>query len=105
MHLDPMVRDATVGGIEKADRPADTAHLADADEVGLPDVVAREAALDRRTEVAARRVTAAADLHVAEVILVKDHAVVFESETTRQLGVRRHLFLIDLAVGEDRADA
>ncbi len=35
---------------------------------------------------------------------MQHHAVVFESETTFELGVRRHFFLVDFAVFEDLRD-
>ena len=102
MQLDPVIRDASGGRIEIGDGPADTAHLADADEIRLPDVEAREAPLHRSAKARSfRRFAAAVTLHVAEVVLVQDHPVVLEAEAARQLRIGRHLLLVDLAVGED----
>ncbi len=42
---DPVVREPSVRRVLVADGPADAAHLADADEVGLPDVVGAERVL------------------------------------------------------------
>src|SRR5205823_7811398 len=88
MKLDPVIRNASRRWIEIRDGPADAAHLADAGEVGAPDLERRKARLDRGAESrAGRRIAAALLLHVAEVVLVQNHAVVLEAEAARQLGV------------------
>ena len=99
---DPVVREPLVDRVLVADRPAHAAHLADADEIRLPDVVAAEGAFGQFVEVrvllgVGRR---RALLHVAEVPLVQDHAVVLEAEAAGQFRVGGHLLLIDLAVRE-----
>ena len=105
MELDPVVRDEAGLRIEIADRPADSAHLADADEIGTPDLVAGERTLDRFTELrSARGISAAALFHVVEVILMQHHAVVLEAQASSELGVGGHFFFVDLAVGQNGSD-
>jgi hypothetical protein len=47
MQAYPVIAQPPPFGILKADRPADTAHFADADKVGFPNIIAAEAALCR----------------------------------------------------------
>src|SRR5438105_6484986 len=42
MQSDPMIRQRAVHGILVTDGPANSTHLADADELGLPNVIAAE---------------------------------------------------------------
>src|SRR2546423_1549103 len=103
---DPVVREPLVDWVLVADGPAHAAHLADRDEVRLPDVVAAEGLFGEFVElrtcfrVGRRR----ALLHVAEVVLVKNHSVVLEAEPSRKLRVGGHLLLVNLAVGEELRD-
>src|SRR4030095_17074572 len=77
---DPVVRDTRRARILIADRPADAAHLAASDEVGLPGREVAEAGLAGLVEARAPSgLRIGALLQVLELQLVEDHAVVLHA--------------------------
>src|SRR5262245_26948226 len=84
-----------------ADGPAYAAHLTHADEGRLPRLERAEALRGRLGEGGLGvRAAGRAALQIVEVVLMQDHAVVLEAEPPGDLGVGRHLFLVDRAVLE-----
>ncbi len=75
-----MIREPSVGRILVTDGPTNAPHLADANKIRLPDVVAAKARFGRPKESRALfRITRTVPLHVAEIVFVQDHTVVFEA--------------------------
>ena len=105
MERDPMIRQTAIARVLEADRPSDAAHLPDAREICFPDVIA-SVTLDCRLPKGriGIGVDASVAREIAEVIFVKDHPVVFKSQSPVQLRVRRHLLLIHPSVLDEFGD-
>src|SRR5688500_19437143 len=81
MKRDPVIGESAVGRILVADGPTDAAHLADANKICLPDVVVAKTRFGGPKESRVLfRITRTVSLHVAEIVFVQDHAVVFKSQ-------------------------
>ena len=101
MKRNPVIGESPISGILVTDGPTNPAHLANTHKIRLPDVVAAEALCCGTEETRGSfRVARTALFHVAEIVFVQDHAVVFEPQAAREFGVSRHFLLIDFAVSQ-----
>src|SRR6185295_14431432 len=85
VQCDPMIREPVVCRVLVTYGPSNSTHLADPDKISFPDFVATETGFGILHKLGrAVRITSAHTLfQVLKIILVQDHAVIFETESPR----------------------
>src|SRR5438128_12250721 len=82
VQTDPMVRQLSVRRVLVTDGPTNAAHLADADKVSLPNIVAAEGFFSgfAKTGLSGGIANAAAVIQIVEIIYMQHTAVIFETQ-------------------------